>query len=180
MVVMGTKGAHGIGDTLFGSNTANLINRCACPVMAIPEKARYTGFNSIVFATHFEQEDVEAVKQLLILFQNSKPTLTLLHVEERDSVDAEAAMDAWFHSLSNVLPASVPLNKVVLNNSDVIDGLHDYLTQNKSNLIVTSTRKRNVFERIFDRSVTRQLAEHEQTPLLALHVAHHTKSQVVF
>lgn len=180
LVVMGTKGAHGIGDTLLGSHTANLINRCSCPVLAVPQQARYTGFDSIVFATDLSTEDHQAIEQLAALFHWGSASLTLLHIEDRFGVDAEADMDAWFHPVSASLPTNMNVSKLIIRNEDVLQGLHTFLEENKTDLLVTSARRRNFFERIFDKSVTRQLAQREKTPLLALHAGHHVKSQVIF
>jgi nucleotide-binding universal stress UspA family protein len=180
LVVMGTKGAHGIGDRLLGSHTANLINKCSCPVLAVPQKARYTGFESIVFATDLSTEDHQAIEQLAALFNSGSASLTLLHIEDRFGVDAEADMDAWFHPISTALPANMKISKLIIRNEDVLQGLHSFLEENKTDLLVTSAHKRNFFERIFDKSVTRQLAQQEETPILALHAGHHVKSQVIF
>lgn len=180
LIVMGTKGAHGIGDTLLGSHTANLINRCSCPVLAVPQKAKFTGFDSIVFATDLSVEDHQALEQLAILFQSGTPSLTLLHIEDRFGVDAEAEMDAWFHPVSSAIPSTMKVSKLIIRNDDVLQGLRTFLEDNKTDILVTSARRRNFFERIFDKSVTRQLAQRENTPILALHAGHHVKSQVIF
>ena len=39
LVVMGTKGATRLQSMLIGSNTADVISHCHCPVLAVPEDA---------------------------------------------------------------------------------------------------------------------------------------------
>ncbi|MCE2846904.1 MAG: universal stress protein [Sphingobacteriales bacterium] len=149
-------------------------------MLAVPQQARYTGFESIVFATDLSTEDHQAIEQLAALFNSGSASLTLLHIEDRFGVDAEADMDAWFHPVSGTLPANMIISKLIIRNDDVLHGLHSFLEANKTDLLVTSARRRNFFERIFDKSVTRQLAQRENTPILALHAGHHIKSQVFF
>ena len=40
MIIMGTRGAHGLSEMLFGSNTAAVISRSECPVLAVPHDAK--------------------------------------------------------------------------------------------------------------------------------------------
>lgn len=41
LVVMGTKGASGVTEILIGSNTADVIEKCHCPVLAIPAESDF-------------------------------------------------------------------------------------------------------------------------------------------
>lgn len=51
LIVMGTRGASGMMELFFGSNTADVIEQVrVCPVLAVPSKARYSG---ILLFSHF-------------------------------------------------------------------------------------------------------------------------------
>ena len=39
LVIMGTDGALGLKDVLFGSNTSDVIEKIDCPILVIPPKA---------------------------------------------------------------------------------------------------------------------------------------------
>src|SRR5690349_18487799 len=53
MIVMGTKGSSGIDEILLGSNTAAVMERAKCPVLAVPETAEFHPINVLAFATDF-------------------------------------------------------------------------------------------------------------------------------
>lgn len=178
-VVMGTKGSQGMQDLFLGSQTAGVINHADCPVLAIPADARFTGYRKITLATNLEKDDIIALQQIITIFGKSNPEITLLHIENGSRRDPEAALVNWFHS--EVLPhvQYEHLNTLCIEDNDVVKSLNAFLLENPTDVLVTSTRKRNFFERIFDRSITRQMVYHTHTPILALHV-HQSKGQVVF
>lgn len=179
LVLMGTKGAQGLQEMVLGSNTSTLINQTDCPVLAIPEDAAYKGIRRIVIATNLEKEDHLMIRQTIALFGKEKPQIVLLHIEGSGERDPEAALMNWFHT--DILPKiDYPgLRPVCVEESNVIDALEHYLDREKPDMLVTSTRKRNFFERIFERSVTQKMVFHTHTPLLALHV-HESKGRVIF
>ncbi|HUH48203.1 MAG TPA: universal stress protein, partial [Arenibacter sp.] len=54
LVVMGTKGATGAQEILFGTNTAHVIKKAKCPVIAVPPKFKYEAPKDILFPTDYE------------------------------------------------------------------------------------------------------------------------------
>jgi nucleotide-binding universal stress UspA family protein len=178
LVVMGTKGAGGLKEVLVGSNTGSLIHSTDCPVLAVPEEAVFKGLNHIVFATNMLKDDIQSIRNIIRLFGSMQPKITLLHIEDGHQRDAEAAVTNWFRT--EVLPTiNYPSLEVeVIPETDIIKTLHTFLDDHKADLLVTATRKRNLIERIFDRSITHKLVYHTHIPLLALHT-HGTKGEMV-
>lgn len=179
LVVMGTKGAKGTQEIVLGSHTSSLINQTDCPVLAIPAGAVFNGIHRIVIATNLEKEDHRMIRQTIDFFGNEKPEIVLLHIETSGERDPEAALMNWFHA--EILPGIqyTRLKPVCLEEANVSNALEHYLEKESPDLLVTSTRKRNFFERIFERSITQKLVFHTHTPLLALHV-HESKGRVIF
>ncbi|WP_346882558.1 universal stress protein [uncultured Algibacter sp.] len=50
LIVMGTNGATGAKEVVFGSNTLNVIRKVNCPILAIPENYTFKGFKSVLFS----------------------------------------------------------------------------------------------------------------------------------
>ncbi len=51
LIVMGTNGASGAKENLFGSNTLNVIRKIDCPVLVIPENYKYREVKSVLFSS---------------------------------------------------------------------------------------------------------------------------------
>src|SRR5690606_18759694 len=52
-ILMGTKGASNIGNREIGSNTAEVITKVKCPVLVIPERAKFRGIKNVAFPTDY-------------------------------------------------------------------------------------------------------------------------------
>lgn len=82
LVVMGTLGASGIEEVFLGSNTASVIQDVRCPVLAIPEKATFSGFQSMVYASVQDAEDEHVLSLLLGLSALFGGSIEYLHISK--------------------------------------------------------------------------------------------------
>jgi len=53
--------------------------------------------------------------------------------------------------------------------TDVYVGMDAYMKEFKPDIMVLSMRHRSLFQKIFDRSLTKRLAYHSHIPVLAMH-----------
>lgn len=86
LIVMGTKGVSDITETYVGSNTVNVIEHSTCPVLCVPEKARYKKFRKIVYATDYQEEDKKAISQLLTFVAPFNAHVNILHVSHNNKL----------------------------------------------------------------------------------------------
>lgn len=165
LIVMGTKGATGLKKALFGSNAAAVMENSAIPVIAIPEKARFRGVKNTVLA--FEAIDLsEQLRELKPLMEAFMTNLHLLHVfnsSTKDVVDVEDSTLQLKRAFKNQ-----NLTITVLQNEDVVGEIEDYCADINADLLALFTRKHGIFDKLFSKSVGRELAMHAKIPLLAL------------
>ncbi|WP_179336701.1 universal stress protein [Winogradskyella ludwigii] len=87
MVIMGTKGASGVGEFLFGSNTVTVINKIRlCPILVVPKDFEYVTPKQIGFPTDFNRfygEELRPIKNLSKL-HNSK--IRICHINEKTNL----------------------------------------------------------------------------------------------
>lgn len=171
-IVMGTKGANGLLDTLFGSNTAKIIEKAQCPVLAIPEKAVYKAIDHIIFTTEYHQSDVIVLKNLCEIAHFFNATITVLHVcLDDDAIDAneQQLMDDF---KTNVLKTVTyeKLNFQLLYGPEFIETLQNYIDDSSPDLIAMATHPRGLFKRIFHSSSTQNFSDQSHLPLLTFHV----------
>ena len=78
LIIMGTKGATGAKEFLFGSNTVNIINKVKnCPILVVPDGYEFITPKKIAFPTDYNRfygEELVYIKQLSKLY-NSKITI---------------------------------------------------------------------------------------------------------
>jgi len=168
LIVMGITGGGALQENFFGSNTINVAKHINIPVLIIPQKARYTKFDKVLFACDFhkvvESTPVKPIKQLLEL-TNAK--LFVLHV---DNSSKEILPDIKFESLMlDTLFAGYSPEYHFADNGDFTERINEFVVEKKIDLIITIPKKHGLFDNIFKRSHTKMLAFHSHVPLMVIH-----------
>src|SRR5690554_1118572 len=87
LIIMGTKGATGAKEVLFGSNTVQVFKDIKCPVLAIPSGFEYETPFEILFPTdllvNYNSFQIGVLKDLAIL-HNSR--INAMHVSSGDDL----------------------------------------------------------------------------------------------
>lgn len=179
MIIMGTRGASGASEVLIGSNTAEVIEKCSCPVLAIPSEAVFSPVKKILFATNYADNDFQTLYLLAEMFKPFNPEIVVLHVELKGDSRTENRMLEWF---KGQVRTTIPYDNFIfqlVKGTDVEDTVHQFAVQNNIELVSVSTRKRNFFDKLTSRSLTKKMAYHVDLPLLAFH-AHSVASTPLF
>ncbi len=163
LIVMGTRGARGLRKYVLGTHTASVIEASHIPVLAVPELGDFHSFETVVYATDLNdvEHELEILGPYLKEF-NSK--VHLLHVtpslKEVASLEKKVNASISKTGLENVVA------KVIVN-KDIDEAIDYYITESKADLLAMFTHDLTFYERLFNRSVTRQMAFHNKVPLLA-------------
>jgi nucleotide-binding universal stress UspA family protein len=169
LIVMGTTGESGFIDKILGSNTASVLDKVKCPVLAVPANASYKNIQDVVYASNLTDDDRKEVLQLKDFLQLFDAQLTYLHVCDEDEKPLQNEKDTIF----NELKKEIGYNKITLeytDGTDVEKGIENYINSHSVDILVMAIHKRNFFEKIFKRSLTKEMVYHLQIPLYALHV----------
>ncbi len=168
LVVMGTHGADSFWDKLFGTNAAGVLQNAPCPVLVIPEKSLYKNLQLLCFATDLHGHDVLFGKELIDLFYPLLPDLHFLHIakeiEDFDRpLDFELILDLYQRQ-------NVPfrVDCTAMEEEDVTTALIEFATEIEADMIVMSRPHYGLFDQLFHKSYTRQIAMLTPLPLLVL------------
>ena len=163
-IIMGMQGTHSTFEKTIGSVTSKVIMRSTCPVMAVPEKAKFNGINTIGYATDFDLKDQHAYKQLLEFTQTMNARLDMIHV---DTVTSKKM------PVGNIVEADlfpfVDTKVSIINNPSVVDGLNALVKNNNIDALALYIPYRRIWERLFFQSVSKEMAFHTEIPLLVFH-----------
>lgn len=169
LIIMGTTGESGIIDKILGSNTASVLDKVKCPVLAVPAKAAYKNIQNIVYASNLTDDDNKEVAQLKDFVQLFDANLTYLHICGEDEEPSQGEKDTIFNELKKTSGYD-KINLEMIENTDIEKGIDDYVNSHSVDILVMAIHKRNFFEKIFKRSLTKEMVYHSQIPLYALHV----------
>lgn len=168
LIIMGTKGASGLREVFFGSNTARIIEQAGCPVIAIPVEAKFRGIRHITYAGDYNKSEIKALKKLVDLARSFNAQLNILHIYTKDEPTAMEAMREYKLIAEKELDYG-NLSFQLLHGERVEEGLEEFTKSGATDLLVLSTHKRDLIDRLFGSSITKRLAYHTTVPLMAFH-----------
>lgn len=85
LIIMGTNGATGAEEVVFGSNTLKLIRKANCPILAIPEGYVYNKIESVLLSVNYQYElKTDALAVILDIVRKHDSTLKILEIEENN------------------------------------------------------------------------------------------------
>lgn len=180
LIVMGTKGAHGVSEILLGSNTAEVISRAKCPVLAIPPDAKVKDIKKILFATNYSDNDFQSIFLLTEIFKPWNPEIIIVHVEEPHNARTE---NKHFEEFKSQVVTSISYDKFyfnLLDGKNVEQAISDFAVGNEIDIIAVSARRRNLFEKLTGRSTTKKMSYHSHIPLLAFHAEQVSSTPLFF
>ena len=172
-IVMGTSGASGIKEKLWGSKTADIIGKSHVPVMAIPFEYEWKKPEKILLVTnHFEKEPAI----LDFLFELADLYMAQVHVAVFTDEDDDKAVTFLEHTRQ--IPQYEKMLKEQYNEDTLTvthlfgnkfeEALQDYIRQNDIDILAMVTYKRKFPDSLFHPSMTKRMAYHTKIPLLAI------------
>lgn len=170
-IIMGTRGAGLIKKIFLGSNTASVIEDSQVPVLVIPEKAPLFPPKKIVFASEFRDSDVNAIKQLSVIASSFDAEVIIVHiVENKNEVESEFPTIDFFSAKVQKATTYPKISYRIFKSAKVETGIELFIDSVGADIIALSTRDRNPIEKLFSKSITKELSFHSKIPLLAFHV----------
>jgi nucleotide-binding universal stress UspA family protein len=166
LIIMGTQGASGIQEILLGSNAASVVAKSIVPVLVIPPSATYHDLKHIVYSSDFNEPEFPSVSRLIYFAELFNAKVSVLHVK--------SDYDRFFDSANNFFTKNkdhISYEKwtvVKLPEGDVIEKINEFTDKNQADMLVMAKHNRSFFDRLFHRSLSKQMAYHTKIPLLVL------------
>lgn len=173
MIIMGTLGASGIKEKLWGSRTAAVIGKSDIPVMVIPIEYKWKKPQKVLMATNkFEKEP--AILDYLFEFAG----LYMAQVQVAIFTDVDNDKAAVFLEHKNKIVQYEKFLKEMYNEGtlasvhlygkDFQTTLQNFISENNFDMLVMVTYQRSFWERIFNPGMTKRMSYHTHIPLLAI------------
>ncbi|HYG49642.1 MAG TPA: universal stress protein [Flavobacteriales bacterium] len=176
LIIMGTHGANGFLERLLGSTTTKVIEQAQCPVMAIPENARFKEIKKFTYATDYHAHDIEALKAVANFAKSFNARLNLIHIHVGDFASSQMMLKE-FTEKTVAATGYANIGFQLISGRDVEKELEAYMDAGETDLMVMSTHQRNIFDKLFGKSITKRVTFHTHIPLL---VFHHKQTPIIF
>jgi nucleotide-binding universal stress UspA family protein len=170
LVIMGTHGKK-ISNELIGSVTAEVIEACISPVLAVPMQMKMNSTNEIhrvAFMTNFNQKDLIAIDRAITLFTSDKLELYFIHASDKKLAWDEIMLAGIKSYFANHYP-NLTTNYALIGANENLKIIDNFLVNNKIDVLAFNTQHRNIFSRLFNPGLAYKLVLHSDTPLYVTH-----------
>lgn len=171
LIVMGSHGTSGFSELFIGSNTERVVRNSNIPVLVIKKKPTNLSFKKIILGTNFEKESREIYKKVNNAFGDNQ--LYLLHVNVpndnfRSTTELEAQVNDFLLTSDGNLDAKDKVHFV--SDYTVESGIANFAKKVDADLIVVSTHGRTGIAHFFEGSITEDIANHANLPVLTFRI----------
>ena len=167
LVVTGMKGESKFKEFIMGNTTKHLIEKSPCPVLSIPSGASHPQIKTIVYATDFEEVDLDTVKKLTEIAKVFNAEIKIVHIATNKEYDGKTQM-AWFKELLENKISYKKITCEVLPSGDIYNSLRVYLVDVEADLIVFLEREhKGILDDILHRDLVKRMESYGQIPLLS-------------
>lgn len=167
MIVMGITGRNKLGQVLIGSNALYTAKNSEVPVMIVPADARYKKIRKIAFACDYDHTEegtlLEDIQHLRFIFDAELDIVNVYDETKEPTLEKAITGLTVENNLSHTAHKTF-----YINNDDAAEGLDEYISGHKPDLIVVVPKKHKLFETLFRESITKHLAFHSHIPILTL------------
>ncbi len=168
LIIMGTKGATNLNEINVGSHTWEVITKVKCPILVIPEKARFKVPVNIGFPTDFNVlYRSKIVSTLQQIAQKHDTAIKILRVaQSQKPLDSNQIKNREY--LSENL-TGIPHSFHVIENPNLEIGLQSFISNMNIDIIAMLVKNLNLVQRIIFKPTSEQTYYHNEIPFLALH-----------
>lgn len=164
LVVMGTNGASGITETLFGSNTEKIVRLAQVPVLAVRSAVDISTVKHIVVPNSLTPDQPQFIKKVkeLQAFFNAKLHMLLVNTPARFMSDAEAKKLLEEFASHNKL-TNFTLN--FRNGRTEEAGILAFAEEVKADLVAMATHGRKGLAHLVSGSIAEDVVNHITCPI---------------
>lgn len=166
LIVMGTHGEQRILDRMFGSTTSNILKQAPCPVLVIPESARFEEKMILGYATDLMDADPFEIWKASKLLKAFEPTIKCIHFNTKQATNKDKLKE-----LSVYFAEVAPDLDITFHNlqvKDKVQSMNEFVEKQNINMLVMYKPQRNFFAALFHRSFTEEMAMQIAIPLLVV------------
>jgi nucleotide-binding universal stress UspA family protein len=165
-IIMGTQGASGIKEVLFGSNTIHVIKNAKCPVLAIPNDFPFESPHEILFPSDYEIDFQDNhIQPIIDLTSSYNARVNIINasfgydLSEKQEQNRQK-LEVYFKHTAHLFHS--------VSNQNVTQAITNFQLRARINLLVMINNKHSFFENLFFKSKINQIGFHLNIPFLVI------------
>lgn len=168
LIIMGTKGATGLKKITLGSNTGAVMTKVQCPLLAVPENARFTKIREIAFPTDYHiGYNLKVLDMLIAMITGNDAVLRILHISKRNEALTEEQTRNKDFLDEYLMDVNHEFHR--LTGTKLETSVQCFAESRDIDMIAMVAKNLNFFQRILFRPAVEEISYHTDIPFLVLH-----------
>ena len=165
LIVVGTEGMNEFREQVFGSRSSKMVMQTDRDILVVPRKAFFKRPRKLVFASDYVEEDKAAIQKVVEFAKFFDSEIDIVHVSSRTRVIDKALHKTMVEEIKPSV--SYDLVNYVLKSfrDDLALGLENYLQLAKGDMLVTLSKKKDFFDQLFSKNLSRKMSYFITKPL---------------
>jgi nucleotide-binding universal stress UspA family protein len=165
LIVVGTEGMNEFREQVFGSRSSKMVMETDRDILVVPRKAFFKRPRKLVYASDYVEEDKAAIKKVVEFAKFFDSEIDIVHVSSRSRVIDKALHKTMVEEIKPSV--SYDLVNYVLKSfrDDLALGLENYLQLAKGDMLVTLSKKKDFFDQLFSKNLSRKMSYFITKPL---------------
>lgn len=166
LIVMGTQGATGAREVLFGTHAVQVLHKASCPVLVVPEDAEVSSLEHLLFPTDFKP-DYEKLPLTVLNYLLRKPRVVLHVLHAYAEADSTPEREAGKAQLKNLL-ASYTWEMTETGAGDVVGAINRFAQETPIQLLILVRNEHTFLENLLVTPVIDQIGFYTKIPFMVI------------
>ena len=165
LIVVGTEGMNDFKKQVVGSRSSKMVMQSDLDILVVPKKAFFKRPRKLVYASNYVEEDKGAIKKVIQFATFFDSEIDIVHVSSRSRLIDKALHKTMVEEIKPAI--SYELVNYVLKSfrDDLALGLENYLQLAKGDILVTVSKKKDFFDQLFSKNLSRKMSYFITKPL---------------
>lgn len=146
---------------LVDSPNIDVVQKINCPGWIIPSESNYQPFKKIIYATDYNEADIQTIKRLIALTKQFSPEITALHISDSEDFKEKTLQSGFM----DMMKKNTDYDKIFIESitnkeeDDLGECINKYATAKKADLVVLLKENKGFIDKIFKSSSTKKVAK---------------------
>jgi len=165
-IVMGTKGATGATEILFGTNTIHVLNHIKCPLIAVSEKYEAKNPKNVLFPSdYYINFEAKHIQPIVDIVKPNHSNLNVLHVSHGYELSYKNLQNK---SKLETLLQDTNFKCLDVNDDSLENAINKFIEEQHIDLLVLINNKKSFFENLFFTPLVNKMGLHLEIPLMVI------------
>lgn len=166
LIIMGTQGATGAREVLFGTHAVQVLHKASCPVLVVPEEAEVGTLEHLLFPTDFKP-DYGKLPLKFLKYLLGKPEVVLHVLHAYTPADGEPERERGREQLKELLNGYT-WEMTETSQGDIIGAINRFARDTPIQLLLLVRNTHTFLENLLVTPVIDQIGLHTRIPFLVI------------